>query len=283
MSKYSKEVKEKAIYLSEKGWGRFRIAKELEVPESTIKNWLHKFNLNHNLTHKIGTQVFSADFKRKVLEARWKNKLSFKETAELFNLDNPSLIATWQKRYLEEGILGLQPKPKGRPPMKTKKEIKIQVDSSQKSDKERIKELEAENARLKYEISFYDDFMKEMREIYFGISRSTYYARLASINKGDKYIEERDAIRTLVSMNKGRYGYRRITIALHKLGFNINHKVVMRIMKEENLTCKVRLKKYRLYRGTEGKIAPNIIKRNFTATKPDQKWTTDITEFHLFG
>ncbi len=84
-------------------------------------------------------------------------------------------------------------------------------------------------------------------------------------------------------MNKGRYGYRRITIALHKLGFNINHKVVMRIMKEENLTCKVRLKKYRLYRGTEGKIAPNIIKRNFTATKPDQKWTTDITEFHLFG
>ena len=41
----------------------------------------------------------------------------------------------------------------------------FEVDSSQKSDKERIKELEAENARLKYEISFYDDFMKEMREI----------------------------------------------------------------------------------------------------------------------
>ena len=118
---------------------------------------------------------------------------------------------------------------------------------------------------------------------YFGISRSTYYARLASIKKGDKYAEEREAIRTLVAMNKGRYGYRRITIALHKLGIHINHKVVMRIMKEENLTCKVRLKKYRSYRGTEGKIAPNIIKRNFTATKPDQKWTTDITEFHVFG
>ena len=165
MSKHSKEVKKKAIYLFEKGWGRFRIAKKLEVPESTVKNWLYKFNLSHNLDHKISKQVFSADFKRKVLETRWKNKLSFKETAELFNLDNPSLIAIWQKRYLEEGIFGLQPKPKGRPPMKTKKEIKTQVDSIQQSDKERIKELEAENARLKYEISFYDDFMKEMRAI----------------------------------------------------------------------------------------------------------------------
>ena len=165
MSKHSKEVKEKAIYLSEKGWSRFRIAKELEVPESTVRNWLYKFKLSHNLTHKIGKQVFSADFKRKVLETRWKNKLSFNETAELFNLDNPGLIAIWQRRYLDEGIFGLQPKPKGRPPMKTKKEIKLQIDSTQKSDKERIKELEAENARLKYEISFYDDFMKEMREI----------------------------------------------------------------------------------------------------------------------
>ena len=165
MSKYSKEVKEKVISLFEKELSPFKIAKELEIPESTVKGWLYKFNLRNNLTHKIGKQVFSADFKRKVLETRWKDKLSFKETAELFNLDNPSLIAAWQKRYLDEGILGLQPKPKGRPPMKTKKEIKIQIDSTQKSDKERIKELEAENARLKYEISFYDDFIKEMREI----------------------------------------------------------------------------------------------------------------------
>ena len=165
MSKYSKEVKEKAIYLSEKGWSSFRIAKELEVPESTVRNWLHKFKLSHNLTHKIGKQVFSADFKRKVLETRWKNKLSFNETAELFNLDNPSLIAAWQKRYLDEGILGLHPKPKGRPSMKPKELIPPTKDQSIKSDKERIKELEAEIARLKYEMSFYDDFMKEMREI----------------------------------------------------------------------------------------------------------------------
>lgn len=165
MSKYSKEVKEKTIYLSEKGWGRYRIAKELEVPEGTVKSWLYKFKLSHNLDHKISKQVFSADFKRKVLETRWKDKLSFKETAELFNLDNPSLIVAWQKRYLDKGISGLQSKPKGRPSMKSKELIPPTKDQCIKSDKERIKELEAEIARLKYEISFYDDFMKEMREI----------------------------------------------------------------------------------------------------------------------
>mgnify|MGYP000064158988 FL=1 len=165
MSQYSKEVKEKVISLFEKGLSPFRIATELSIPESTVRNWIYKFNLSHNLDHKISKQVFSAGFKRKVLETRWKNKLSFKETAELFNIDNPSLIAAWNKKYLDEGFLGLQPKPKGRLPMKTKNEINVQVDSTKKSDKERIKELEAEIARLKYEMSFYDDFMKEMREI----------------------------------------------------------------------------------------------------------------------
>lgn len=57
----------------------------------------------------------------------------------------------------------------------------------------------------------------------------------------------------------------------------------MKLMKEEKLTCKVRMKKYRSYRGECGKIAPNIINRRFIADHPDQKWTTDITEFQLFG
>ena len=42
-------------------------------------------------------------------------------------------------------------------------------------------------------------------------------------------------------------------------------------MKEENLTCKVRAKKYKSYRGKEGKIAKNILNRNFKAEKPNEK------------
>lgn len=45
----------------------------------------------------------------------------------------------------------------------------------------------------------------------------------------------------------------------------------------------VRIKKYRSYKGQTGKIAPNLIQRNFKSDKPNQKWTTDITEISLFG
>jgi transposase InsO family protein len=83
--------------------------------------------------------------------------------------------------------------------------------------------------------------------------------------------------------HKGRYGYRRITLELHNQGFLINHKTVQRLMKELGLKSLVRMKKYRSYKGNVGKIAPNILKRDFVATKPNEKWVTDVTEFHLFG
>jgi transposase InsO family protein len=54
-------------------------------------------------------------------------------------------------------------------------------------------------------------------------------------------------------------------------------------MKKLGLFCHVRMKKYRSYKGEVGKIAPDLLKRNFEATAPNQKWVTDITEFSLFG
>ena len=54
-------------------------------------------------------------------------------------------------------------------------------------------------------------------------------------------------------------------------------------MRENGIKCQVRIKKYRSYRGQEGKIAPNILERDFAATAPNCKWVTDVTEFALFG
>ena len=99
----------------------------------------------------------------------------------------------------------------------------------------------------------------------------------------DKCKEAKAEIITIYHENKGRYGYRRITTEVHNHGFSINHKTVQRLMKELGLVCHVRIKKYRSYKGEVGKIAPNLLNRNFYAEKPNQKWVTDVTEFSLFG
>ena len=99
----------------------------------------------------------------------------------------------------------------------------------------------------------------------------------------DKYQTAKDEIVAIYHENKGRYGYRRITTELHKRNIPLNHKTVQRLMKEMGIICRVRMKKYRSYKGEVGKIAPNRLARDFYAEKPNQKWVTDVTEFQLFG
>ena len=56
---------------------------------------------------------------------------------------------------------------------------------------------------------------------------------------------------------------------------------MQRLMQEMNLKSKVRRVKYRSYRGEVGKTAPNILNREFKASRPNQKWATDVTEFKV--
>ena len=98
-----------------------------------------------------------------------------------------------------------------------------------------------------------------------GLPRSSYYHVLKRLNKPDPNEEVRAEIHKICQENHGRYGYRRVTAELHKRGIQTNHKLVMKIMKQEHLTCRVRMKKYRSYKGEIGKVAPNLINRDFYA------------------
>ena len=114
------------------------------------------------------------------------------------------------------------------------------------------------------------------------MARSTYYYYLKQLNKEDKYKEIKEEIKSIYHENKGRYGYRRITMELHNRGYKINHKTVLRLMNILGLRSIIRKKrKYSSYRGTVGKIADNLLKRNFKADKPNEKWVTDVTEFKV--
>ena len=115
------------------------------------------------------------------------------------------------------------------------------------------------------------------------LPRSTYYYHAKQMLKEDKYSEIKNQITKISHENRGRYGYRRITAELRNRGYVINHKTVQRLMKEIGVICRVRVKKYRSYKGEVGKIAPDLLVRDFEATKPNRKWVTDVTEFGLFG
>jgi putative transposase len=111
-----------------------------------------------------------------------------------------------------------------------------------------------------------------------GLSRSWYYARrVAAEKKAHKDVELRDAIERIVLEFPG-YGYRRVTAALRRQGWSVNHKRALRIMREESLLCQL---KRRFVPTTDSAHAfaryPNLIKID----RLDQVWISDITYVRL--
>lgn len=114
-----------------------------------------------------------------------------------------------------------------------------------------------------------------------GLARSTYYYYLKHQNT-DKYGKEKEEILDIFNDNKGRYGYRRILIAMRNKGYVINHKTVLKLMNSLGLKGKQRKNdQYHSYKGTVGKVADNLLKRDFYAEKPFEKLTTDVTQFNI--
>lgn len=115
------------------------------------------------------------------------------------------------------------------------------------------------------------------------MARSTYFYHRQSSGCSDKYADVKQQIKAIYHQHKGCYGYRRITLALRHLGYLLNHKCVLRLMQMMGLKSRIRLTKYRSYRGEVGKVADNLLQRQFNAVEPNQKWVTDVTEFNVRG
>ena len=115
------------------------------------------------------------------------------------------------------------------------------------------------------------------------IPRSTFYYHLKALRSPGKYDEVKCRIKEIYDENQGRYGYRRIALALRREGGALNHKVVQRLMNVLRLKAAIRVKRYSSWRGEHGRAADNILQRNFKASRPNEKWVTDVTEFAVNG
>ena len=111
----------------------------------------------------------------------------------------------------------------------------------------------------------------------------------------DKDAKLKQLISDIYSENKGRYGYRRITLELRNRGYIVNHKKVKRIMKEIGLFGITPKTRYKSYKGDMNGTVKNLLihkevdeekhktkyVRDFKSTKPNEKWSTDVSEFHI--
>ena len=114
------------------------------------------------------------------------------------------------------------------------------------------------------------------------MAKSTYYFEL---NKTDVVAERNEElmieIKKIFEQHKGRYGVRRVYKELQNRGYHVNHKRVQRLMHNMQLLGKRPKEKYHSYKGEVGKIADNVINRDFSTTAPLQKWTTDVSQFNF--
>ena len=113
-----------------------------------------------------------------------------------------------------------------------------------------------------------------------GMAKSTYYFE---ISKGDavalRNADISEKISEIFKSNKGRYGVRRVYNELCNRGIQVNHKRVQRLMSLMGLQGKRPKEKYHSYKGEVGKVADNLINRDFSTIAPLQKWTTDVSQF----
>ena len=118
-----------------------------------------------------------------------------------------------------------------------------------------------------------------------GLARSTYYYQCLPNVRAEQQSDMQCRIRAVYDKHKGRYGYRRITATLSKsMAEPVNHKCVQRLMQQMGLRALIRAKKRaRAVPGVSDMHVPNVLRRDFCATAPNQKWVTDITEFNVNG
>lgn len=129
----------------------------------------------------------------------------------------------------------------------------------------------------------YPDLSTEQLCHLFAVSRSWYYEQKGRLEDDEEETLLRDRIEEIILELPG-YGYRRVTRALQREEWHVNHKRVLRMMREESLLC--RIKKSFVVKTTNSRhrfpVYPNLLAgRELTA--PDQAWVSDFTYIRLRG
>ncbi len=128
------------------------VARQYCLDESSVRQWRDSYRQHGALGLRKKYSHRSAAFKLAVLERMWRDGLSQRQTAALFDIRERSAIGRWEQQYHSGGLNALAPKCKGRRPMAKKPPSPPPPPDEERSHEELLKELaylRAENAYLK--------------------------------------------------------------------------------------------------------------------------------------
>ena len=295
----------------EEGIGNVRLAKMFSIKKSNARYIFHLIDKHGPEIVKHGkNKYYSPEFKEAAIKKALLGEEGIFSIAIDLGLSSDSLLRSWIKSYKENGYTVVERK-HGKHDKKERddsggiqsrnqalegreleayrrerihKKIKCLSYTKRKVTKEEIAVVVSE---LRQELQVSLRFILEVinnNPKFPHISKSDYYYVLSKKDKDLKNDEIMNKIIDIYYHHKGRYGYRRVYLQLLREGYSINHKKVHRLMKRMGLIGIRRNKrKYSSYQGTVGKVADNIIQRDFFSNKPNEKWYTDVTEFNLRG
>jgi transposase InsO family protein/transposase-like protein len=176
--------------------------------------------------------------------------------------------------------------------------IKKTASLSSRGRKEEKEQLTKAVTELRQELKCSLDFILDTintNDSLPNLPRSDYYYWKNRIDPDTKNSDLMDAITAIYTDNYKRYGYRRITLQLKNDGWTVNHKAVKRLMSKLNLYGITPRAKYKSYKGDFNGTVDNKLLykrvdtsnhrteyiRDFSTTAVNEKWTTDVSEFHI--
>nr|WP_261459942.1 IS3 family transposase [Serratia fonticola] len=298
--KFKQEVAEK--YLEDE-LSLKSVARMYNISPCTVRKWAYAYR-EHGidiLTGKKGR--YSADFKLTVVKEVVDDCFSVRETAIKYGIPAFGTVCTWLEKYRKYGENAFIQKNKKSIPVPDKNVIPASpLLALTENEREELEQLRVENAYLKKlkglssaenmlntqeKVSIVNELRQEWPLprllIAAGLPRSTFYYHIRRLAAPDRYQSASKLVLKIYHQHKGRYGYRRIRMACRNEGVLINGKIVRKLMKELGISSLIRLKKYRSYKGEQGRICDNLLKRQFDAERPNEKWVTDVTEFKVNG
>lgn len=116
------------------------------------------------------------------------------------------------------------------------------------------------------------------------MKRATYYDRLERNQKPDKDAHLKQVIKKVFAGSGQTYGYRRIQLCTKSAGLKACPDKILRLMNEIDIHPTMynrHTSKYSSYKGKVGKVAPNLLKQEFSATEPLSVLHTDVTQVRL--